>query len=318
MTDSGRPTDVDSAVAPDDAAVVDVTNFEIERRRLLGLAYRMTGTPDDADDVVQDVWLRWQASDRAAIANPAAWLTTVTTRVALDRLTSATARREQYVGPWVPEPFVSGAGDASSDPADAVTSSESITLGFLRVLETLQPIERAVFLLHDVFALPFADIATTVDRSEPAVRQIAKRARDRVRDGRPRLSPPPDEVQQLSDAFLAAIVEGDVDRLAAMLTDDVVHISDGGADHRAGRRPIFGPEKVARLFVNLARRKWLPTDELYWVDVNGHSGAFVVRDDAPYMLTVLEWRDRKVAEVIAIVNPDKLQRFFEEWQAGRA
>jgi RNA polymerase sigma-70 factor (ECF subfamily) len=296
----------------------DQTRFDAERRRLTSLAYRMTGTPDDADDVVQEVWIRWQRADRTAIDNEAAWLTTVTSRVAIDRLTSAQARREVYVGPWVPEPLAvssSSVRGASADPAEVVASSDSLTLGFLRVLETLDPTERAVFLLHDVFAVPFAEVAAAVDRNEAATRQMARRAREKVRDGRPRLTPPPAEVRELSDAFLAAILDGDVDRLTTMLTDDVVHISDGGPDHHAARRPVLGPDKVARLFVNLARREWLPTDEFHWVDVNGQPGAYVVRDEGPYLLTVLSWRDRRVAEAIAIVNPDKLRHFHESWKA---
>ena len=297
---------------------VDQQRFDAERRRLTALAYRMTGTPDDADDVVQEVWIRWQRTDRAAIDNDAAWLTTVTTRVAIDRLGSARARRELYVGPWVPEPMPSSSdGALSADPAEVVASSDSLTLGFLRVLETLEPTERAVFLLHDVFAVPFAEVAVTVDRNEAATRQMARRAREKVRDGRPRLTPPPAEVQELSDAFLAAILEGDVDRLTSMLTDDVVHISDGGPDHHAARRPVRGPDKVARLFVNLARREWLPIDELHWVEVNGQPGAYVVRDGEPYLLTVLNWRDRQVAEAIAIVNPDKLRHFHDSWSNGQ-
>ncbi len=295
----------------------DQARFDAERRRLTSLAYRMTGTPDDADDVVQEVWIRWQRTNRSAIDNEAAWLTTVTTRVAIDRLTSAQARRELYVGPWVPEPMSDpSARGAAIDPAEVVASSDSLTLGFLRVLETLDPTERAVFLLHDVFAVPFAEVAVTVDRNEAATRQMARRAREKVRDGRPRLTPPPAEVQELSDAFLAAILEGDVDRLTTMLSDDVVHISDGGPDHHAARRPVRGPDKVARLFVNLARREWLSTDELHWVDVNGQPGAYVVRDGEPYLLTVLNWRDRQVAEAIAIVNPDKLRHFHESWRAA--
>ena len=295
----------------------DQARFDAERRRLTSLAYRMTGTPDDADDVVQEVWIRWQGMDRNSIDNEAAWLTTVTTRVAIDRLTSARVRREQYVGPWVPEPLADQLYGASvGDPAEAVASAESLTLGFLRVLETLDPAERAVFLLHDVFAVPFAEVAVAVDRNEAATRQMARRARDKVRDGRPRLTPPPAEVRELSDAFLAAILEGDVDRLTTMLTDDVVHISDGGPDHHAARRPVRGSAKVARLFVNIARRELLPTDELHWVDVNGQLGAYVVRDGEPYLLTVLNWRNRQVAEAIAIVNPDKLRRFHESWSAA--
>lgn len=296
-----------AAVSEADTAV-----FEAERPHLRGLAYRMTGTPDDADDVLQDVWIRWQRTDRSAIVNPAAWLTTVTTRVAVDRLTSATARREQYVGPWLPEPL----DGPSVDPSDRAEAADSLTLGFLRVLETLRPLERAVFLLHDVFDMPFSEVATTVGREEAATRQIAKRARERVRDGRPRLDPPSAEVRELSEAFLAAIVEGDVGRLATMLTDDVVHVSDGGPDHRAARRPVVGAHQVSMLLVNLARREWRPTDEFHWVEVNGQPGGYIIRDGEPYLLTVLGWRDRRVAEVMAIVNPDKLAHFHRSWCAS--
>jgi RNA polymerase sigma-70 factor (ECF subfamily) len=285
----------------------DEARFERERRRLRSLAYRMTGTPDDADDVLQEVWIRWQGADRSSIENDAAWLTTVTTRVAIDRLTSARVRREMYVGPWIPEPMP----DALVDPAEIAVSADSLALGFLRVLETLDPTERAVFLLHDVFAVPFAEVAVAVGRNEAATRQLARRARAKVRDGRPRLTSPPAEVRELSVAFLAAVIDGDIDRLAAMLTEDVVHISDGGRDHHAARRPVRGAAKVARLFVNLARREWLPTDEFHWVDVNGQAGAYVVRDGEPYLLTVLGWRDGKVAEALAIVNPDKLRHFHD-------
>lgn len=295
--------------------------FQRERPRLRALAYRMTGTPDDADDVVQDVWLRWQTADRSSIVNPAAWLTTVTTRVALDRLTSAAARRERYVGPWLPEPFADLAelgelGDlGTGDPADTVAQTETITLGFMRVLETLQPVERAVFLLHDVLGMPFADVASAVSRSDAATRQIAKRARDRIRDGRPRLTPPPADVEQLSQAFLAAVLDGDVDRLSAMLTDDVVSISDGGPQRHAARRPIVGRDKVARLFVNLGRREFRETDELHPVVVNGQPGAYFLRDGEPYLLTVFGWRGTQVAETIAILNPDKLAHFHTRWRA---
>jgi RNA polymerase sigma-70 factor, ECF subfamily len=294
-------------MSPSTVTPGDESRFERERRRLRSLAYRMTGTPDDADDVVQEVWIRWQGADRSSIENDAAWLTTVTTRVAIDRLTSARATRELYVGPWIPEPVP----DAFVDPAEIAVASDSLTLGFMRVLETLEPTERAVFLLHDVFAVPFAEVAATVGRNEAATRQMARRARVKVRDGRPRLTPPPAGLRELSDAFLAAVLDGDVDRLATMLTEDVVHISDGGADHHAARRPVRGADKVARLFVNLARREWLPTDEFRWVDVNGQLGGYVVRDAEPYLLTVLGWRDGSVAEALAIVNPAKLRHVHD-------
>lgn len=287
----------------------DVTTFEAERPRLRGLAYRMTGTPDDADDVVQDAWLRWQRTDRSVIDNPAAWLTTVTTRLALDRLTSAAARREQYVGPWIPEPLP----DAGLDPSDRAERADSLTLGFLRVMETLQPVERAVFLLHDVFDLPFREVAASVGREEAATRQIAKRARERVRAGRPHLDPRPQEVRALSDAFLAAVLDGDYDRLVSMLTDDVVYIGDGGPDRHAARRPVLGPQRVANLLVNLTRRNFTPSDEVHWVEVNGQLGLHIVRDGEPLLLTVLGWRGTQLAECLAIANPDKLQRFHAAW-----
>lgn len=294
--------------------------FEAERPRLTALAYRMTGTPDDADDVVQDAWLRWERADRAAIDEPAAWLTTVTTRLSIDRLTSARARRETYVGPWVPEPLAPGAAtvDADlpampSDPSDLVTASESLSLGFLRVLETLTPVERAVFLLHDVFGYRFEEIAASVDRSPAATRQIAKRARDRVRDGRPRVEPDPAEARALSDAFLAAVVQGDVDRLTEMLTDDVVFLSDGGKDRHAARRPVVGPDKVARLFVNIARRDLDDSDEMHAVEVNGQRALYIVRAGEPFILLTLGWRHGRLAEAISILEPGKLLRFHERW-----
>ena len=302
-------SDVRSAnVRAANVRISEIAVFESERARLRGLAYRMTGTPDDADDVVQEAWIRWQRVDRSTIENPAAWLTTVTSRLALDRLTSAKARREQYVGQWLPEPLATAA-----EPDELVAAADSLTLGFMRVLETLQPVERAVFLLHDVFEMPFGEVAAAVDRNEPATRQIAKRARDRVRAGRPRLTAEPADVQALSEAFLTAMLEGDVDALAAMLTDDVVHVSDGGPDHHAARRPVRGPHRVARLFVNITRRNFMPTDEFHNVLVNGQTGTYVVRDGEPYVLTVLGWRGGQVAEALSIVNPDKLRHFHEAW-----
>lgn len=284
--------------------------FAAERPRLVSLAYRMTGTADDADDVVQDAWLRWQRADHGAIENPAGWLTTVTTRLAIDRLTSARARREVYVGPWLPEPWAPAAG------APDGTTAETLTLGFLRVLETLAPVERAVFLLHEVFGYPFAEVAAVVERTEPASRQIAKRARDRVRDGRPRLAPDPEDAERLAGAFLAAVVEGDLDALTGLLTDDVVSISDGGPDHRAARRPVVGPHRVARLVANLAHRLG-EGDQFHPVQVHGQPAWYVLRDGRPYNLMVFTWQGGRVAEILAIVNPDKLRRFHEAWLAGQ-
>ena len=289
--------------------------FEAERPRLVGLAYRMLGTPDDADDVVQDAWLRWAAADRSTIDSPAAWLTTVTTRLAIDRLRSARHRREVYVGPWLPEPL---APDVD-DPYLAVASSESLTIGFLAVLERLEPVERAVFLLHDVFGHPFAEVAEAVGRTEVNVRQIAHRARERVRAAGPRpglaeRTPDPAHAERLAGAFFAAMVAGDVDGLRALLTDDVEHLSDGGADRRAARRPVRGADRVARLLINLAKRA-APGTCIHPVRVNGDPGWYLTVHDRPEMVLVPAFRDDRVSGVYAVLNPDKLARFHAAWQS---
>lgn len=305
-----------------DAVMPDPTEaFEAERSTIRRVAYRMLGTPDDADDVVQEVWLRWKDADHDAIDNAAAWLTTVATRISIDRSTTARARREVYVGPWIPEPITITdvrVDDPDNDPATSVVGNESLELGLLRVLETLQPVERAVFLLHDVFGYPFAEVAATVDRSQPATRQIAKRARERVRAGRPRVDTEPADVESLSAAFFLAVIEGDIDALMSLLTEDVVHISDGGVERHAARRPVLGPAKVARLLVNLTRRDLRPDDETHWVRVNGQLGLYVVRRDEPFLLTVIGWRDTSAAEILAIANPAKLAHLHARWLAARA
>lgn len=284
--------------------------FEAERARLAGLAYRMLGTPDDAEDVVQDAWLRWAAADRSAIVEPAAWLTTVTTRLAIDRLRSARHRREVYVGPWLPEPLLAG----DDDPLTSIATAESLSLAFLTVLERLEPVERAVFLLHDVFGYPFADVAAHVERSEAAARQIAKRARDRVQAERPRTDADPTHAGELAEAFLAAVVQGDVDGLRRLLADDVVSLSDGGPHRRAARRPVVGADRVARLLVNLASRME-PGTRVDPVRVNGQLGWYVTVEGRPELVLVPSFRGGRVASVLAVLNPDKLARFHAAWLA---
>lgn len=286
-----------------------VATFAEARARLVGIAYRMLGTPDDAEDVVQDAWLRWDAADRSTIREPVAWLTTVTTRLAIDRLRSARARREVYVGPWLPEPLPT-TGSTAPDPADEVTAAETLTVGFLTVLERLEPVERAAFLLHDVFGLPFAEVAEAIDRKPDAARQLASRARTRVREASPRARtpPPPERAEALADAFLGAIILGDVDALRAMLTDDVVHLSDGGPHRRAARRPVVGSDRVARLLLSLASRV-APGTELVPVSVNGQPGWFASLDGVPEMVLVPSFDGERVCAIHAVLNPDKLAGF---------
>src|SRR5918997_1822843 len=229
-----------------------------ERPRLVGLAYRITGSRLDAEDVVQEAWERARRSDGRAVERPAAWLTTVVARLALDHLKAAQRRRETYVGPWLPEPVATGhsdeasarpapAGDPreTSDPAELTELAESLTFGFLRLLEALSPVERVVFVLADVFGAPFPEIAAAVDRSPAACRQIASRARARVRDDG-RRHQAPDDAPKVADDLVSALVLGDTDRVLALLAPDVVLVSDGGAGRRAARRPVVGPHRVGR------------------------------------------------------------------------
>lgn len=274
--------------------------FETERARLLGVAYRITGSRSDADDIVQDAWLRWQGADRASIERPAAWLTTVTSRLALDRLRSAQHRREQYVGPWLPEVIAT-----EDDPADHALLLESLTLGFLTVLERLGPVERVVFLLADVFAMPFDEIAEVVDRSPVACRQVASRARRRVAEARPRFQPTDDDAWQATYAFLAAAVDGDLDALTAVLAPDVVEISDGGAVRRAGPRPVVGADRVARLVINLARRDLLPSMEVRPQLVNGQPGVVVLDEGRIELVVVCSVTDGLIDHIWIALNPEK-------------
>lgn len=245
--------------------------FARERPRLVGLAYRMTGSLAEAEDVAQEAWLRVERA--AHVERPAAWLTTVVARLALDHLKAQRRRREAYVGPWLPEPL---AWDPLSlgrpHPEETAEMAESLTLGFLRLLEALNPTERAVFILADVFAVPFREIAAVVGRTEAACRQVASRARRRVRAERP---PPPygapdDDAARIVAALLAATANGDVDEVARLLSDAPVLVSDGGAERRAARRPVQGRRRVARFLVNLAKR--LPEAGVEPVTINGEFG----------------------------------------------
>ena len=285
--DRGAPAELDAA-------------FSAERRRLVGLAYRITGSRTEAEDVVQDAWLRWQRADRSFIDRPAAWLTTVTSRLALDRLRSARHTREAYVGPWLPEGV-----NTEPDPADRAELAESLTIGFLAVLERLGPVERVVFLLADVFGTPYDEIASVVDKSSEACRQIASRARRRVRTDRPRYCPTDQDAWQVTLAFLAAAQAGDINGLVGLLADDAVAVSDGGAAHHAARRPVLGPHRIARLMANLSRRA---TDDLD-IDirtVNGQPGVVFRRAGVAVLANAVQVDAGKVKAIYSLVNPEKL------------
>jgi RNA polymerase sigma-70 factor (ECF subfamily) len=278
--------------------------FEAHRPRLVGIAYGMLGGVAEAEDVVQDAYLRWHDADAAQIRSAEAFLVTVTTRLAIDRLRSARARRETYVGPWLPEPLVADA--AAPDPADVVAEAEQLSLAFLTTLERLNPVERAVLLLRDVFDLDYGDIADVVEKSPANVRQIATRARAHVGDaGRHAGDHDPAEDQRLLEAFMEAVATGDLERLTGMLAADAILYSDGGGVVTAARKPIYTGPKVARFFIGVAR-KAPPDFSAAWARVNGEPG--IVFDTPQGVLNVMafEIRDGLVTAVRVVANPQKL------------
>ena len=272
--------------------------FEEARPRIRGLAYRMLGTLADADDVVQDTWLRWHAANGAHIANAEAWLVTAATRVCLDRLRSAARTREIYPGPWLPEPIVT-----DPSPESAAELSDSLTLGFLVLLDQLAPVERAVFVLADVFEVPYAEIAATVGRSEAACRQIASRARRRLRPDK-QLYKTAAADRALVKGLLLALASGDVNEVVARLAPQVVCITDGGPKRRAARRPVVGSDRVARFLIAIARRyRHVATRPAV---VGGAAGAVLSAGDIIQQVMAVTSRDGIVTSIYFVGNPDKL------------
>jgi RNA polymerase sigma-70 factor (ECF subfamily) len=280
--------------------------FAAERPRLTGIAYRITGSLTDADDVVQEAWLRFSRAEPGSIDRPAAWLTTVVARIALDHLKAARRQREVYVGPWLPEPIASDPLTLPRPgPEDMAEMASSLTLGFLHVLETLNPLQRVVFILADVFDVPFKEIAETVDRSPDACRQIASRARRRVHSARPHhYSPPDEEAARVVGEMLAATSAGDIDGLVRLLAEDAVLVSDGGPHKRAARHPIKGRDRIARLMGNLGRRYSHATLEP--VALNGELGMVLYHEGERLAAMSFEVDNGLVCEVHVIVADDKL------------
>jgi RNA polymerase sigma-70 factor, ECF subfamily len=275
--------------------------FSAERPRLLGLAYRILGSLGDAEDVVQDAWLAWVAEDRGSVARPSAFLTTMVTRLAIDRIRLIHRRREHYVGPWLPEPVAIERG-----PQEQLELAESLTLGFLIVLDRLSPIERAVWLLADVFGEPFTVIAGAVGKSQIACRKIASRARQKMKLERP---PPSEHLDvNLLSSLLSAVSRGDHGRILTLLDADVVLISDGGPDRRAARRPVVGSTRVARFLTNLASRN--DHADVVISEFNGAAALILQSENGPLVITG-EQHNGQVTRVFMILNPDKLHTLSE-------
>jgi RNA polymerase sigma-70 factor (ECF subfamily) len=285
-----------------------LTAFDSHRRLLFGVAYQMLGSVADAEDAVQDAWLRWSAADRDDVADPRSYLVRITTRLALDRLRSAQARRETYVGPWLPEPLLTGtAAPTSPDPADEVELGEQVSLALLVVLETLSPVERAVFVLREVFGVPSAEVAAVLGRTEPAVRQLAHRAREHVAARRPRFDTDSTAQREVTERFLAAAVGGDVEALLAVLAPGAVLLTDGGGKAKAALRPIVGADKVARFLSSVGPEgAALPGVRVELTEVNGQLGVVARTPEGPFMAMTLVVADGRVEQVLVFRNPDKL------------
>ena len=279
-------------------------SFEQERTRLTRLAYRMLGERGAAEDVVQETWLRWAKTDTTTINNPAAWLTRAASRLAIDALRKAKARREDYIGPWLPEPEVApfDAEDSEDDRA------ERVSLGFLHVLERLTPDERAAFILHDAFDCGYDEIAVALNKTEIACRKLVSRARERVRSGRPRFETDSAQQQRVLLTFLSAAETGDTSAMKALLTKDAIVYSDGGGKVRAALRPLVGPDDAVHVLSSVARKYAGVTAQVRPISVNGQYGLAVELEGALNTIYTADIEDGRIARLFILRNPDKLAR----------
>ncbi|MFJ1970291.1 RNA polymerase sigma-70 factor [Streptomyces sp. NPDC087903] len=284
----------------------DTDVFEEHRPVLLGVAYRMLGRVADAEDVVQEAWLRWSGADRTEVREPRGYLVRVTTRLAIDRLRQVKARGEAYVGPWLPEPYVTDFADTVPDTAERAVLADSVSLAVLVVLESLSPLERAVFVLREAFGYPYAEIAAMLERGEPAVRQLAGRARKHVEERRPRYEVDPVQRRDLTERFLVAAAEGDIEGLIALLAPDVRLVGDSGGKTKAPLRVLDTADKVGRFMAGVAR-KGVPGLSFRFLELNGGPAVLASRGDSPDSVFQLDVLDGRIQCVYIIRNPDKLR-----------
>ena len=285
----------------------DADEFTGYRRLLFSIAYRMLGTVSDAEDLVQEAYLRWQRAREPgapAITAPKSWLTATITNLCIDRLRSAQARREEYVGPWLPEPLLT---DEAADPAVGAELVDTLSLAFLTVLERLNPVERAVFLLHDVFGYDFAEIAPIVGKSAANCRQLGRRAREHVHEARPRFAPSQSERERLTGEFLRACADGDLPGLIALLSDDITVWSDGGGKVQAARKPVLGATKAATFLLRLVQFGAMEQATYELAEMNGQLGIVARVGGAPYSVVSLDIADGQIAAIAIVVNPEKLR-----------
>ncbi|MDT0571422.1 RNA polymerase sigma-70 factor [Streptomyces sp. DSM 3412] len=279
--------------------------FEEHRPVLMGVAYRMLGRVADAEDVVQDAWLRWSGADRSDVREPRGFLVRVTTRLAIDRLRQVQSRNEAYPGPWLPEPYVTDYGATVPDTAERAVLADTVSLAVLVVMESLSPLERAVFVLREAFGYPYAEIATMIDRTEPAVRQLAGRARRHVDERRPRYDVDPVERRELTERFLAAAADGDLDGLMALLAPDVRLVGDGGGIGKAPVRVLETADKVGR-FVHGAAGKGVREASFRFMEINGAFAVVLLSGGEVDSVFQLDVADGRVQCVYIVRNPEKL------------
>ena len=280
---------------PDDGLAA----FTEVRPRLFGIAYRMLGSAADAEDIVQDVWLRWQATDRSVVENPPAFLATTTTRMCINFAQSARSRREIYVGPWLPEPV-----DTSHDPALGAERGEALGLAILLLLENLTPTERAAYVLREAFDYSHREIADILQIEEANARQLVSRARKHIATGR-RMPVSSDEQLRLLEAFIAAAQKGDIAVLENLFAEDVVSYSDGGGLVRAATFPVTGRERVANFIAAFASHFWTGV-ALAWVETNGQASILMSRDGIPVALVTIGTSAQGIDQIMWIMRPSKL------------
>jgi RNA polymerase sigma-70 factor, ECF subfamily len=285
-----------------------IDDFNLHRPLLFSIAYRMLGTVTDAEDMVQETFLRWQQTANETVRSAKTYLSTIVTRLCIDHLRSARVQREQYVGTWLPEPMLT---QQSHHPTDLMELAESLSIAFLAVLERLSPIERAVFLLRDVFDYDYDEIGEMVGKSSTNCRQISKRAKQHLADQKPRFSVSRPQQEEITTRFLDASTKGDLQDLLLLLAKDVMFCSDGGGKVVAVIKPIYGAQKVARMLLAI-RQKWLSDAFSRLIEINGEPGIIQYFDSNIHCVMTFEIVDGSIQSIYSVRNPEKLKQIHEE------
>jgi RNA polymerase sigma-70 factor (TIGR02957 family) len=289
--------------------------FQTHRPRLFALAYRLLGSRSDAEDIVQDAWLRWQGADTAAIRDPEGWLVTATTRLGLDRLRAVRNARVQYVGPWLPEPLeIALDPDPLHDPAQRHALADEVSVAFLALLEQLKPDERAAFLLKDVFDYDYPEIAPLLDHSPANCRQLVHRARQRLQAGKPRFDVSPAQHRDLLTRFMDASQRGDQAAILSLLHANAEMVSDGGGRVTAAIRPLLGAERIAQLYWAIARRNGAHPARIGYV--NGEPAILRFQGAQLHSITLVSIDGERIAQVLSVLNPEKLTALVTAGDVG--